>query len=149
GVAQQTNTICPLPGLARRDSAGNYYYSGLLDGTQNFGGITLVGGMFDQFNRGAWIPGHPSGYVAKYGANGQLQGAALFASLVPPYYFLTNAISDLLPDAVGGCYISYFSGPEFLTHFDGLNFNQGKIVFPPDPFTGAATFARLGGTSLS
>src|SRR5690242_6860789 len=33
GVPQQTNTICPLPGMARRDSAGNYYFAGLLDGT--------------------------------------------------------------------------------------------------------------------
>ena len=28
GVPLQTNAICPIPGLAQRDSSGNYYYAG-------------------------------------------------------------------------------------------------------------------------
>ena len=44
GVPTQTNTICPVDGIARRDAAGNFYFGGNFDGTQNFGGITLVGG---------------------------------------------------------------------------------------------------------
>jgi hypothetical protein len=44
GLPLVTNSICPLPGMARRDPAGNYFFAGSFDGTQNSGGITLVGG---------------------------------------------------------------------------------------------------------
>jgi len=43
GLSLQTNNICPLPGIARLDAAGNYLFGGSFDGTQDFGGITLVG----------------------------------------------------------------------------------------------------------
>jgi hypothetical protein len=38
GQPLQTNAICPLPGLAQRDSPGNFYFTGSFDGTQDFGG---------------------------------------------------------------------------------------------------------------
>src|SRR5439155_1495846 len=71
GAVLQTNGICPIPGIARRDSAGNYYFSGSFDGTQNFGGITLVGGWTN--NNGQYSPGWPTCYLAKYAGNGSLQ----------------------------------------------------------------------------
>src|SRR5262249_28124897 len=33
GLVLQTNPICPLPGFARRDGSGNYYFGGSFDGT--------------------------------------------------------------------------------------------------------------------
>ena len=69
GVPLQTNAICPLPGLAQRDTAGNFYFAGDLDGTQNFGGITVMGGYIHVFsNRQIYEPGYPTPYVAKYNA---------------------------------------------------------------------------------
>ena len=42
GVPFQTNTICPVAAsFAERDVAGNFYFAGSFDGTQDFGGITL------------------------------------------------------------------------------------------------------------
>jgi hypothetical protein len=151
GVPQQTNTICPLPGLAGRDSAGNYLYTGLLDGTQNFGGITLVGGYHDPYDRGnPWVPGDPSLYVAKYGATGQLHGAAVFATPGPPFNYVTNTISDLLPDLLGGSYIGYSGGLPSLAHFDGLKINWSASLALPDPRPGGGkSSARLSGASVS
>src|SRR4051812_46434731 len=34
GVPLQTNSICPRPGLAQRDPAGNVYFAGNFDGFQ-------------------------------------------------------------------------------------------------------------------
>ena len=52
GVPVSTNVICPRPGLALRDAAGNYYFAGAMPGhtyngfdtsfdPQDFGGIIL------------------------------------------------------------------------------------------------------------
>src|SRR6266481_406852 len=71
GVPFQTNILCSVTnGIARLDNLGNRYLSGSFDGTQDFGGITLVGGskIFGQ-----WTPGYPTCYVAKYAGNGSLQ----------------------------------------------------------------------------
>src|SRR5437763_1191866 len=40
GQPFQTNSFCPVPGVAQRDSSGNFYFAGSFDGTQDFGGIT-------------------------------------------------------------------------------------------------------------
>ncbi len=74
GVPLQTNAVCPLPGLAQRDAAGNYYFAGTFDGTQNFGGITLMGGYIDIWrNPPQWYPGYPTCFLAKYESGGALQ----------------------------------------------------------------------------
>ena len=43
------------------------------DGTQNFGGITLVGGWTNFHVPPRWEPGYPTCYLAKYDSNGALQ----------------------------------------------------------------------------
>ncbi|EEF63301.1 hypothetical protein [Pedosphaera parvula] len=78
GIPQQTNSYCPLPGVVQRDSGGNFYYGGSFDGTQNFGGITLVGGC-QNCSLGHYAPGWPSCYLAKYSSNGTLQWATAFS----------------------------------------------------------------------
>src|ERR1700722_6397020 len=45
GALIQSNSICPIPGIAQRDASGNYYFAGSFAKTQDFGGITLVGGF--------------------------------------------------------------------------------------------------------
>src|SRR5581483_933373 len=44
GAVVQSNAFCPLPAVAQRDNAGNFYFAGSFDGLQDFGGITLMGG---------------------------------------------------------------------------------------------------------
>src|SRR5207245_741816 len=95
GVPTQTNTICPVPGIARRDGDGNFYFGGNFDGTQDFGGITLVGGWIDMnYFPPAWRPGRPTCYLAKYSAGGNLQWAVEFGQRGT-----TNSLTDLLLDS--------------------------------------------------
>lgn len=76
GVPQQTNSICPLPaGTVQRDEPGNFYFGGSFDGTQNFGGITLVGGFI---NQGRWASGWPSCFLAKYRSDSSLEWVVAF-----------------------------------------------------------------------
>ena len=56
GTPISTNTICPKPGIAVQDAVGNYYFAGNFDGTQDFGGITLVGGWTNWPSPGQWQP---------------------------------------------------------------------------------------------
>jgi hypothetical protein len=100
GSALQTNTICPLPGMARRDSAGNYYFAGNFDGTQNFGGITIVGGWTN--NNGHYQPGYPTCYLAKYSSNGALQLVTSFGQQANQ-----NNLTDVMLDPAGGFYAAY------------------------------------------
>jgi hypothetical protein len=100
GAVLQTNTVCPLPGIARRDSAGNFYFAGAFDGTQNFGGITLVGGWTN--NAGHYSPGYPTCFLAKYSSNGTLQWVTSFG---PQAY--SNTVTDVAIDPAGGFYAAY------------------------------------------
>jgi uncharacterized repeat protein (TIGR02543 family) len=74
GVPFQTNVLCSVTNgiatncIARLDSLGNFYLIGSFEGTQDFGGITLVGGSST-----VGQPGYPTCYVAKYAGNGSLQ----------------------------------------------------------------------------
>ena len=87
---------------ARRDSAGNYYFSGSFDGTQNFGGITLVGGWTN--NNGQYSPGWPTCYLAKYAGNGSLQWVTGFGQ-----HATRNRLTGLTLDPAGGAYAGYDS----------------------------------------
>ena len=104
GVPVSTNVICPLPGLARRDSSGNYFFAGRFDGTQNFGGITLVGGWTNfSLPPYGWVAGYPTLFVTKYNSAGVLQWAKSFGS-VP---FSGNRLSDMFLDSTGGVFLGY------------------------------------------
>src|SRR5438132_1343927 len=102
GLVLQTNGICPIPGIARRYSAGNYYFSGSFDGTQNFVGITLVGGWTN--NNGQYSPGWPTCYLAKYAGNGSLQWVTGFGQ-----HATRNRLTGLALDPAGGAYAGYDS----------------------------------------
>ncbi|HEU0040145.1 MAG TPA: hypothetical protein VFR76_12820, partial [Verrucomicrobiae bacterium] len=83
GVPFQTNTICPVAAsYAQRDLAGNFYFAGTFDGTQDFGGITLVGGWINTINctPPCWSPGYPTCFLAKYDNAGGLLWAVSFGT---------------------------------------------------------------------
>jgi len=101
GTPLQTNAICPLPGVAKRDDAGNYYFAGSFDGTQDFGGITLVGG-YTNWNGYHWLGGSPTVFLAKYAANGNLQWVVSFGT-----QGMSHTLTDLALDPSGGCYVGY------------------------------------------
>jgi len=110
GQPLQTNTICPIPGLARRDAAGNFYFAGNFDGTQNFGGITLVGGWTNSpFPPWQWRPGYPTHFVAKYDSAGVLQWVNSFGN----YTVTDNRLTDLLVDSTGAVYAGHIGGDTF------------------------------------
>jgi len=148
GQPLQTNAVCPIPGVAQRDSAGNFYFAGSFDGTQDFGGITLVGGWTNWPSPGHWTPGYPTCFLAKYASNGALQWAKSFGSQAN-----RNALSDLLVDSSGACYLSSYivpSGPNawgLLTRFDNSGLMLWEnIVAGPSSFFDAI---KLGGLTSS
>ncbi len=105
GVPLQTNTICPLPGLAQRDAAGDFYFAGSFDGTNDFGGVTLVGGWIDSMNYpppGKWSPGSPTCFLAKYGNTGSLQWVVSFGA-----QGVENWVSDLAVNADGSATVGF------------------------------------------
>ena len=124
GVPLQTNAICPLPGIARRDTAGNYYFAGTFSGTQDFGGIVLS----VQFNS--------SCYLAKYSSGGAL-------------FWVTNygpnnigiSVTDLAVDGDGNSYVGHtikLPGPGAGTGFLGKVTATGAIAWDvgfPDTFS--------------
>src|SRR5207249_11914546 len=103
GAPLSTNTICPVTGraatIARRDDSGSFYFLGNFDGTQNFGGITLVGGWTNWPSQGHWTPGYPTCFLAKYSGDGGLQWAASFGRQA-----YSNAPTDLPLDYAGRAY---------------------------------------------
>ena len=103
GDLLSSNAICPLPGLARRDAAGNFFFAGTFDGTNDFGGVKLMGGWTNYNFSGKWMPGYPTCFLAKYSASGALVWVAGFGAQAE-----SNSISDLLLDSAGGAYIGYF-----------------------------------------
>src|SRR5438034_1108428 len=147
GQPLQTNTICPLPGVAQRDSAGNFYFAGSFDGTQDFGGITFVGGWINgiNYNPPRWAPGYPTCFLAKYASNGEIQWARSFGSQA-----YRNALSDLLVDSDNACYLSSYivpSGPDAwgqLTRFDSAGLKLWEnIVGGPSSFFDAISLGAL------
>jgi hypothetical protein len=96
----QTNSVCPLPGLARRDIAGSYFFFGQFDGTQDFGGVILVGGWTNHL--GGYAPGYPTCFLAKYGNDLALKWVTSFGGQAIP-----NVPSDITTDPSGRWYASY------------------------------------------
>lgn len=103
GVPLQTNSICPVPpAYALRDASGNYYFTGTFDGTQNFGGITLVGGWTNWPGPGQWTPGYPTCFLTKYDSGGVLQWAASYGKQA-----YVNKATDLMSAADGSVVAAY------------------------------------------
>ncbi len=104
GGLLQAIPACPLPGIARRDALGNFYFTGSFDGPQDFGGITLVGGFIDPLSQ-IWIPGAPTCYLAKYSSSGTLLWAISYGQQE-----LVNAPTDLVLDQDLRLYSGYIRG---------------------------------------
>jgi hypothetical protein len=134
GIPFQTNVICPLSGIAKRDAAGNYYFGGTFDGTQNFGGITLVGGYTSQ----GYVPGYPTCFLTKYSNTGTLLWAAKFGA-----QGYVNTFTDLAVDPDGKVYaaadsheqdgatVQYFSttgAPLWTWHEPNTGFLVGESI---------------------
>jgi len=121
GAPVRTNAICPLNGVAQRDGSGNFYFAGSFDGTQNFGGITLIGGWTNPPGRPTWNSGFPTCYLAKYGGNGNLLWVVSFGEQA-----VKNMLSDLVLDQAGGCYAAYWTatGDAIVSHFNSSGANS-------------------------
>lgn len=142
GLVISTNSICPKPGVARMDAAGNYYFAGNFDGTQNFGGIILVGGWTNSPS-GGWTAGYPTHFVAKYNSSGVQQWVKAFGQQASS----VNLLSDLLVDSTGGVFVGHlgmgsFSGAPTFTRLD----NNGNILWSRvTSSAGGRTAVKLGG----
>ncbi len=140
GEALQTNSLCPLPGVARLDASGNYYFAGNFDGTQNFGGITLVGGWTNWPTPGHWMAGYPTHFVAKYNSAGVLQWVKSFGKQANN----ANQLTDLEVDSIGGVFVghSFVESPGIatasITRFD----SGGNLQWTVN--VGAGTNVKLG-----
>lgn len=120
GVPLQTNTICPLPGLAQRDADGNFYFAGSFDGTNDFGGITLVGGWMTPYNHYQWSPGSPTCFLAKYGSTGSLQWVVSFGQ-----QGTINWVSDLVINPDGTAMVGFGNyGESKLRQYTGTGTNR-------------------------
>lgn len=108
GVPFQTNAVCPLPGLAQRDPDGNLYFSGVMFGPQDFGGIVLLSGAVF--------------YLAKYSAEGSLLWATNFGP--SPAGLRGAAVDDLVLDSAGNLLIGHrhnFSTTDFTPRASRFN----------------------------
>ncbi len=119
GIPVSTNVICPIPGVAQRDALGNYYFAGNFEGTQNFGGITLVGGWTNSPAPGGWSPGYATHFIAKYNSAGVLQWVKSFGQQAQTQ----NKFQDFVVDASGGVHLGHLgfgfnSGSPAITRFD-------------------------------
>lgn len=143
GLPLQTNTICPLPGVARRDDAGNLYFGGSFDGTQDFGGITIVGGWTNWPSPGHWTPGYPTCFLAKYASNGSLQWVKSFGAQAEQ-----NNLTGLALDSSGSCYAGYVrAGRGATASFDAAGALLADQIF--EQTLGASLAVKLGGTTSS
>ena len=133
GVPLRTNTICPLDGVARRDSAGNFYFAGAFTPPQDFGGIVLSNNLC---------------FIVKYTSSGELLWATGFG---PGKYDLENGIfvTDVVLDAEGDSYAGYFWSPSpgsAVARFDSSGSSRWAAPMPVIPFPGVNRGAiRMGG----
>lgn len=142
GQAVQTNTICNLPGIAARDAAGNYYFTGKFDGTNDFGGISLVGGCTICGN-GKWAPGYPSGFLAKYSSAGALQWVTKFGAIGS-----LNIVSSIALDDSGNAYVGYTeSGRGTVATFSNVGSLVANVTL--DSFQGTSYAVTVGGVTSS
>ncbi len=102
GVPIQTNQFCPLPAMAQRDGAGNFYFAGTFDGLQDFGGITLMGGC-TICSGGYYAPGWPTCFLAKYSSVGRLQWVTQFRHVLGDLHH----VDDLVVNADGSTVVAF------------------------------------------
>ncbi len=147
GVPLQTIPACPIPGFAERDSSGNFYFTGNFDGTQDFGGITLVGGRISNlYTPPRYVPGYPSGYLAKYGSAGNLLWVVNYPYTGGPA-FGGIRVTDLLLDTGGAAYVCYddIFPARTVARFNSL----GSIEWENGAYTVYRTAVRLGGLTAT
>jgi hypothetical protein len=114
GVPFQTNSLCPVPsiapGFALSDYSGNIYFAGNFDGTNDFGGKIIVGGWTNNTpTTGKWQPGYPTGFLAKYAAN----GALLWATRIDGLIAGSNVVSDLVLNPDNSVVVGIYAGFNF------------------------------------
>ena len=91
GVPVQTNVICPLGGIAQRDTAGNYYFSDYHDPGTDLGGGTLTN--------------NTPFFIAKYTSTGTLVWATGFGFFDRAGYDNGRySLTDLRLDGAGNIY---------------------------------------------
>ena len=128
GQPSQTNLICPVPslapGFAQRDESGNFYFAGDFDGTNNFGGTTLVGGWINgvNYNPPKWVPGYPTCYLAKYANDGALLWVVSFGVQAQ-----SNYLSDLVLNADGSVTVAFVSGNQFAPQIEQYSSTGTKL----------------------
>lgn len=160
GVPLWTNTICPgangpaYPKVVvtdcKRDPSGNWYFAGSLDGANDFGGRTLVGGWTNApagLGRVGWSPGYPSTFAASYTSGGALLWAAGSGN---QSMSTTKQGQRVLPDGTGGCYVSYnvynYGGyADYFNHAGALQWDTLAVSTPNLPLTAMA----LGGPTAT
>ncbi|TAL01165.1 MAG: hypothetical protein EPO07_08735 [Verrucomicrobia bacterium] len=145
GSVLETNAFCPIPAAyAQRDSAGSYYFTGSFDGTQNFGGITLVGGWSNGFSGFSWTPGYPTCFLAKYDANGILQWVTSFGKQA-----YVNKATDLMFLDDGSLVAAYANNQfDAIRNFSTSGSNRWQILIGDNDLTppvGQIRVANAGG----
>ena len=148
GVPVSTNTVCSVtsaaPVSARLDGSGNYYFLGNFDGTQNFGGIVLVGGWTNWPSPGHWTRGYPTCFLAKYSSGGALQWVVSFGGQA-----VSNSPTDLLVDLSGNAYPAYVrpngSGyPGVIASVSSSGAKQWEtVVSDSNPYSSGVTLGGL------
>ncbi len=143
GAVQATNAMCPLPGLALRDSLGNFYFCGTFPfhgtGTTvtpvDFGGITLTNGMC---------------YLAKYDASGSLLWAKEFGPQMSTF-LRRVAVTDIQLGPTNDVFIGYIDAEStssfysLVAHCD----SSGVITWTTALANGSTAPGPFGSTSGS
>ncbi len=130
GTLVSSNLICPVtmqaPSVFRRDGAGNYWIFGNFDGTNDFGGVVLVGGWTNNPSFGHWTPGYPTCFLAVYSSGGALQFVTSFG-----HQAQGNTNFDLALDPAGGAYVTFGSQDQtsYCSHFSNSGSNDWQISF--------------------
>jgi hypothetical protein len=148
-----TNTICPVPslqpGFAKRDAAGNFYFGGTFDGTNDFGGTVLVGGWINDINFSPpkWVAGYPTCYLAKYGSNGSLLWVVQFGDQA-----YVNQLTDIALNPDDSVTVAFLGGYQTFPHIaqyssTGTSNWQSNIgnLFNPDPVKLSSVVGTNGG----
>ena len=147
GVPFQTNSICPRPGLAARDTDGNFYFAGVLP--SHLIAPFFTHREFDPQDFGGVILSSLAVYVAKYSSNGTL----LWATNFGPSTVRSVAVTDLHLDGNGNVFVGYTHNVTTSSHSSVLARISiiGTLMWLVEPPKdgGIATIGsiRVGGTS--
>jgi len=99
GVPLQTNSICPRPGIALRDTAGNFYFSGIMPG-HLFNGIDTA---FDPQDFGGVVLSNMPVYIVKYSAAGTL----IWATNLGPTTVRSIGVLEFVMDSQGDLILTF------------------------------------------